>query len=164
MTVGSDQNLANAFAVTANNPQVTRIGKVLRDLKIDELPQLWNIVRGEMRLIGPRPIAQALHQRLCEEIPGFARRLDVKPGLTNLGQVCIYDNAEGEQLIQDWTRRLEADLHYIRHQSFWYDIVMLVMTALFVARKLVRRVLPAKSTPKPVAQREPISAPAAKAS
>ncbi|OWK34161.1 sugar transferase [Fimbriiglobus ruber] len=144
MTVGSDRDVKNAFAVTKNNTQVTAVGRILRDLKLDELPQLWNVVRGEMCFVGPRPIAPALHEKLCRELPGFARRLDVPPGLTNVGQVCVYDNADGDKLVEDWRLRLEADLHYIRHRSVWYDLVLVGVTAMFMARKLVRRVLPSR--------------------
>ena len=139
MRVGSDKDVANALAVTRSNPQVTTVGRYLRDLKLDELPQLWNVVRGQMRVVGPRPIAPALHEWLCLALPGFERRLDVPPGLTNVGQVCIYDNADGNQVVEDWRLRLEADLHYIRHRSVSYDLILIVMTTVFVARKFARQ-------------------------
>jgi len=139
MQVGSDKDVANALAVTRSNPQVTTVGRYLRDLKLDELPQLWNVALGQMRVVGPRPIAPALHERLCPALPGFERRLDVPPGLTNVGQVCIYDNADGDRMVEDWRLRLEADLHYIRHRSVSYDLILIFMTAVFVARKFARR-------------------------
>ena len=92
-----------------------------------------------MALVGPRPIPTELHNTLCESIPGFHTRNYVPSGLTSIGQICVNDNALGDQLIADWTLRFEGELHYIRNRSVTYDIVMICMTGLFVIKKLLRK-------------------------
>ena len=89
MVDGADKNASLAIATAIDAPEITRVGRVIRDLKLDELPKLISVVRGDMALVGPRPIAGALYEHLEAQIPGFARRLDVLPGVTSLAQVCI---------------------------------------------------------------------------
>lgn len=140
MTVGSEKNVHNGLAVTGQHPGVTTVGKILRELKIDELPQLWNIVRGDMEFVGPRPIAPVLYDKLCQSIPGFAMRCWVRPGLTNVGQVAIYDNECADKVVEDWRFRFEAEVHYLQHKSVTYDIVLVVLTGLFLLKKALKRV------------------------
>lgn len=139
MAVGSDRNLANALSVQKNSSQVTSVGKILRDLKIDELPQLWNVVCGQMELVGPRPIASALHERLIQEIPGFSARMTVHPGLTNLGQITILDNQAASRLKEDWKTRFEGECHYLQNKSVSYDVILLFLTVVFILRKALSR-------------------------
>lgn len=139
MTVGADRNPMLARAVTSGSPEVTRVGRYLRDLKIDELPQLWNIVRGDMVFVGPRPIAPSLQEYLESRIPGFALRLTVPPGLTSLGQVCIDENDAVERVVQDWSVRFEGERHYLAHRSVSYDLVIIGMTFAYCLRKVLRR-------------------------
>jgi lipopolysaccharide/colanic/teichoic acid biosynthesis glycosyltransferase len=136
MRVNSERH--TALGTQVNSPQVTRIGRPLRKLKIDELPQLINIVRGEMALVGPRPIPTALDQELCQHIHGFDTRYAVYPGLTSIGQICIDDNALGDQLVGDWKLRFEGELHYIRSQSICYDLMMIGMTVGYIFKKLLK--------------------------
>lgn len=143
MVSGADRNAALARATAADAPEITRIGRVLRDLKLDELPQLWNVVRGDMALVGPRPIAPSLQSFLDTRIPGFGRRLEVRPGLTSLGQVCLYDNEDVERVVEDWTLRFEAERHYLEHRSISYDLVIIAMTIVYLLRKVLRRLRPA---------------------
>lgn len=138
MRPGSDRDQSKARCVLNSDPQVTRVGKILRNLKLDELPQLWNVVRGEMAFVGPRPIALSLYEELCREIPGFDERLNVHPGLTNLGQVCIEENLGQDRVVEDWKLRFEAERHYFRHRSVAYDCVIIVLTVLYILRKIVR--------------------------
>ena len=140
MTVGADRNPMLARAVTSQSPEVTRIGRLLRDLKLDELPQLWNILRGDMVFVGPRPIAPALQEHLETSIPGFTARLSVPPGLTSLGQVCIEENESADRVIQDWSVRFEGERHYLENRSITYDLVIIGMTIVFCLRKFIRRV------------------------
>jgi putative colanic acid biosynthesis UDP-glucose lipid carrier transferase len=139
MALGSDRDPLNALAVNKSNPQVTSVGRILRDLKLDELPQLWNVIIGEMELVGPRPIAIGLHEKLLAEIPGFSARATVRPGLTNLGQITILDNEAAHKLKEDWKTRFDGECHYLQNKSVSYDIVLLALTALFVLRKVLRR-------------------------
>ncbi len=140
MRPGSDRDSSKARCVLNSDPQVTAIGKVLRNLKLDELPQLWNVVRGEMAFVGPRPIALPLHEELCREIPGFEERLQVQPGLTNLGQVCIEENLGQDRVVEDWRLRFEAERHYFRYRSVAYDCVIIGLTILYILRKVVRSI------------------------
>jgi len=140
MTVGADRDPMLARAVTSASPEVTRVGRYLRDLKVDELPQLWNIVRGDMVFVGPRPIAPGLQDYLESRIPGFEVRLSVPPGLTSLGQVCIDENESADRVVQDWSVRFEAERHYLDHRSITYDVVIIGMTIAYCLRKIWRRV------------------------
>ncbi|MEW6074533.1 MAG: sugar transferase [Planctomycetota bacterium] len=152
MRAGSEKVSDFEKGVAISNPSVTGIGRFLRDTKLDEFPQLWNIVRGEMEFVGPRPIAPGLDRMLSERIPNFHNRYLVKPGLTNIGQVSVLENALGEGTIEDWVRRLEGEEHYIRHKSVSYDLILMCMTMIFVGRKILRRVFGAPR-PRPAPRR-----------
>ncbi|MFO1053200.1 MAG: WecB/TagA/CpsF family glycosyltransferase [Planctomycetota bacterium] len=137
-TLCVDAEKSTALGVSRKDPKITRIGRILRQTKVDELPQLWNVVRGDMEVVGPRPIPIALEDRLRKEIAGFHERNRVKPGLTNLAQVAVVDNRLGADLVEDWHERFEAELHYIRRKSFGYDLVTLVLSAAFLVRSFLR--------------------------
>lgn len=149
MRPGSDKDASKARGVMNNDPQVTTIGRIIRNLKLDELPQLWNVVRGDMALVGPRPIASSLHDELCKAIPDFNERLSVHPGLTNLGQICIDENADQAKVIADWKVRFEAEKHYLRNRSVFYDTIIILMTVMFILRKVMRAILPARTPARP---------------
>ncbi len=135
MAVGADKDSSRAICVRQADPSITRLGRLLRDLKLDELPQLWNVVRGDMLIVGPRPIAPALQQHLEQEIPGFRHRLMVRPGLTSLAQICIIRNREGSGVLGDWQLRFEAEQHYIANRSIAYDAIIIMMTIIYLARR-----------------------------
>jgi lipopolysaccharide/colanic/teichoic acid biosynthesis glycosyltransferase len=145
MTVGSESR--TALGVTQTSPSITRVGRLLRELKLDELPQLWNVLRGEMAIVGPRPLPVALSKHLSERIPGFRDRQRVRPGLSLVSQVCLHDNEVGEGLVADWTRRATGERHYLRHRSVAYDALVIALTVLFVGRRL-HRSLAAKVAPR----------------
>ena len=104
--------------------QVTRVGRVLRRLRLDELPQLWNVLKGDMSLIGPRPEQLEFSQRFDRLIPFYGFRHTIRPGITGWAQVMYGYAASDEQ-----TRaKLELDFFYIKHMSAWLDLVTLVKT------------------------------------
>jgi putative colanic acid biosynthesis UDP-glucose lipid carrier transferase len=106
---------------------VTRVGRLIRALSIDELPQLLNVLRGEMSLVGPRPHALAHDRQWARLVPGYDLRFRVRPGLTGLAQVSGY---RGEiNNIGDLQRRIDADRAYIDAWSFRRDLALLALTA-----------------------------------
>lgn len=128
---------STALGVGRGESTVTAVGSVLRKLKIDELPQLWNIFTGSMNIVGPRPIPIALEDELEKHIPNFAERYRVKPGLSSFGQVTVVENRLGADLTKDWGERFEAELHYIRNKSVAYDFVVILLTGLYVLRSML---------------------------
>jgi polysaccharide biosynthesis/export protein len=135
MHVGSDRDVSAARGIRAADPRVTPLGRILRDLKIDELPQFYNVVRGEMAFVGPRPLALSFQQELERKIPGFSARLLVLPGITSLPQVCVFESEEQEHVVADWTRRFAMERHYIANQGARYDLVVIALTLALVMRK-----------------------------
>ena len=119
MVAGAESRGAG-FAVNRGDPRITRTGRLLRRLSLDELPQLWNVVRGDMSLIGPRP---TLRYQVDEYTPRQRRRLDVKPGLTGWAQV------NGRTRLP-WDERIELDVWYVEHRSPWVDLKILLRTPL----------------------------------
>ncbi|MGU3536903.1 undecaprenyl-phosphate glucose phosphotransferase [Methylobacterium sp. A54F] len=111
---------------TRNDSRITRVGAVLRRTNLDELPQLLNVVKGEMSLVGPRPHALAHDRSFERRIALYARRHNVKPGITGWAQV---NGLRGETLTDlDMERRVAHDLHYIDNWSIWFDIQILFQT------------------------------------
>jgi lipopolysaccharide/colanic/teichoic acid biosynthesis glycosyltransferase len=117
MRVGAEREGAG-YAVNEGDPRITRVGRVLRRLSLDELPQLWNVVRGDMSLVGPRP---TLAYQVEKYTPRQRRRLDVKPGITGWAQV------HGRARLP-WDERIELDVWYVEHRSPWVDLKILVRT------------------------------------
>lgn len=107
-----------------NDPRVTRLGRLLRRYRIDELPQFWNVVRGDMNIVGPRPERPSIAARLREDIPEYGFRNRVKPGLTGLAQI----NQHYDACIEDVRAKVRWDLEYMRRQSAWLDLVIMVRT------------------------------------
>ncbi len=122
MCTDAEQN--GAVWAARNDPRVTRVGRFLRKTRIDELPQLWNVLRGDMSLIGPRPERPEFVARLAREIPFYGLRHTVKPGLTGWAQVC-YPYGAG---VDDARRKLEYDLYYIKNISLLLDFRILLKT------------------------------------
>ena len=109
---------------TENDPRVTPVGRLLRKTRLDELPQVLNILRGEMSLVGPRPEQPAIAARLAAAIPGYARRLAVRPGLTGWAQV----HHGYDQTLDDVRIKLRYDLDYVARASVGFDLRILVRT------------------------------------
>jgi lipopolysaccharide/colanic/teichoic acid biosynthesis glycosyltransferase len=120
-----DRNVSDGLLFkVAGDPRVTTVGRIIRRLSIDELPQLWNVLRGDMSLVGPRPLAVQPHQ--FGQLDG--RRHDVLPGITGLWQVSGGNGLTYEQMI-------ELDLHYLEHRSLWLDVRLLVATVPALVRR-----------------------------
>ncbi len=109
---------------TQDDPRITRLGRILRLTRLDELPQLLNVIRGEMRLVGPRPERPHFVRQLVEGVPGYRRRLSVPPGITGLAQV---ERAYDEDL-DDVRTKLRYDLFYIENRRPLLDLKILVKT------------------------------------
>ena len=106
--------------------RVTRIGKLLRTTHLDELPQLWNVLRGEMGLVGPRPERPEViaAKGLAQLVPGYDRRLDVKPGVTGFAQLQL----PPDSTVSSVRHKVAYDLYYITNQSLWLDLRLIVAT------------------------------------
>ena len=111
-----------------NDNRVTKFGKIMRATRIDELPQLWNVLRGEMSFVGPRPEREYFIQQLEKEIPYYNLRHTVKPGLTGGAQVMYPYGAS----VEDAYRKLQYDLYYIKHHSIPFDVKVLLKTVTIV--------------------------------
>ena len=109
---------------TPDDSRVTRIGRVLRRTRLDELPQLWNVLKGEMSLVGPRPERPNFVEELAKVIPFYELRLAVKPGVTGWAQI----NYRYANSVKDAEEKLEYDLFYIKHMSVWLDVLILFET------------------------------------
>lgn len=107
-----------------NDPRVTRLGKYMRILRLDELPQFWNVLLGDMNVVGPRPERPSIVSRLREDIPAYQCRHRVKPGITGLAQV----NQRYDVNLDDVRSKVGWDLRYIREQSAWLDVMILLRT------------------------------------
>jgi lipopolysaccharide/colanic/teichoic acid biosynthesis glycosyltransferase len=117
MEVGAEHKGAG-YAVNEGDPRITRVGRLLRRLSIDEIPQLWNVVRGEMSVIGPRP---TLAYQVERYTPRQRRRLEVRPGVTGWAQI------HGRARLP-WDERIELDVWYVEHRSPWLDLKILART------------------------------------
>ena len=107
-----------------NDARITRIGRILRATRIDELPQLFNVLRGDMNIVGPRPEQPGIFQDLREEVHGYSRRQKVLPGITGLAQVNLgYDTS-----IEDVRRKVDLDLEYISERSVVRDLLIMAKT------------------------------------
>ena len=111
-----------------DDPRVTRVGKIIRRLRIDEVPQMYNVLKGEMSLVGPRPERPYFVEKLSEEIPYYKRRLKVRPGITGWAQV----KHKYDESIEDVKIKLRYDLFYIENMSLRMDIKILARTIFVV--------------------------------
>jgi lipopolysaccharide/colanic/teichoic acid biosynthesis glycosyltransferase len=119
MVIGAEQRGAG-LAVNRGDPRITRVGRALRRLSLDELPQLWNVVRGEMSLIGPRP---TLAYQVEQYTPRQWKRLEVRPGITGWAQI------HGRASLP-WHERIELDVWYVEHRSPRVELKILLRTPL----------------------------------
>lgn len=129
MVVNAESN-GNAQWAQRNDPRVTKVGKFLRRTRLDELPQLFSLWRGDMSMVGPRPERPQFIDQLQREIPFFRTRLSVKPGLTGWAQINYGYGAS----VEDAFVKLQFDLFYIKHHSVFFDIKIILRTISVVLR------------------------------
>ena len=115
------EKASGAVWSTKDDPRITRIGHLLRRTALDEIPQLLNILKGEMSFVGPRAERPELHEKFSKEIPGFDKRLDVTPGLSGLAQINgSYDLDPKEKLV--------FDIDYSKKMSLFFDIKIIIVS------------------------------------
>lgn len=121
MTVNAENQ--NTVMTQVNDKRITRVGKMIRKWRIDELPQFWNILKGDMSLIGPRPELPNMVEKLEQEIPFYIYRQLVKPGLSGWAQV-----TQGGDHVENIAEKLEYDFYYIKNASFTLDLLIVIKT------------------------------------
>ena len=104
--------------------RVTRVGRFIRATRLDELPQLWNVMRGDMSFVGPRPERPFFVEQLARDIPFYVQRHSVKPGITGWAQVKYRYGSS----IEDAMEKLRYDLYYIKHMSIFFDLTIVLDT------------------------------------
>jgi lipopolysaccharide/colanic/teichoic acid biosynthesis glycosyltransferase len=119
------------------DPRITPVGKVLRRLHLDELPQLLNVLKGDMSLVGPRPERPEIVKKLRHSVPGYDRRHAVKPGITGFAQIHL----PPDSCVRSVKNKLIYDLFYIRNRGAWMELYILLATGmkLFGLRRLYQR-------------------------
>jgi len=127
-----------------NDPRVTAVGRFLRRTHIDELPQLWNVLRGEMSLVGPRPERPEIAVKLDKSIRGYRQRLTVRPGITGLAQLHLPADTD----LASVCRKQAYDLRYLRHAGLRLDLSILLDTTLYLTGRRMWFTQPYKPTPK----------------
>lgn len=123
MTVNAETN-GDAVWAQKNDARVTPIGRVLRDYRLDELPQLINVLRGDMNVVGPRPERPTIFADLREQIPGYQGRQRTAPGITGHAQI----NLEYDSSVDDVRRKVAYDLEYLERAGFWEDFKIMAKT------------------------------------
>ena len=114
-----------AVWATKNDNRVTKVGRIIRTLRLDELPQIFNVLRGQMSIVGPRPERPEFVDRLSETIPYYAERHTVKPGVTGWAQLRYSYGASEE----DAAEKLQYDLYYVKNHTLLLDLVIILQTA-----------------------------------
>lgn len=132
-TEENDLSADQADLFVDNKKYVTKIGRLLRMSKIDEIPQLWNIIKGDMDFVGPRPIREPLHNFYMQNIPNFERRYQTLPGLTGISQIVDPENT-------DRSLGLSCDCYYINNKSVKLDVQIIVSTIIYLMYSLSREI------------------------
>jgi lipopolysaccharide/colanic/teichoic acid biosynthesis glycosyltransferase len=128
MRIDAEARTGAVWTTCSRDPRITPVGRFLRVTHLDELPQLWNVVRGEMALVGPRPERPEFTAHLSEAIPQYFDRLAVLPGITGLAQLNLPPDTD----LSSVRRKLMLDLEYIERGSFLLDVGLIICTALTV--------------------------------
>ncbi len=122
---------------TEDDVRTTKVGKFIRRSRIDELPQMLNIIKGQMSFVGPRPERPEFHEKLKAQIPFYEERYLIKPGFTGWTQIKYKLDFKGGLTIKDTFEKLQYDLYYIKNRSFLLDFGIILKTINLIARKLV---------------------------
>ncbi len=131
----TDAEKAGAQFAQENDPRVTRVGKFIRKTRLDELPQFWNVLRGDMSMVGPRPERPIFIEQLEQQVPFFKQRLYVKPGVTGHAQVRCRYGASAEDMLE----KLQYDLYYIKSYSTLFDLSIILDTVKVVLFRIGAR-------------------------
>jgi sugar transferase (PEP-CTERM system associated) len=123
-TMRKDAEKQGAVWAAKDDPRVTKIGRFMRNTRLDEIPQLWNVLRGDMAFVGPRPERPEFVQWLSQEIPFYDLRHMIRPGITGWAQVRYQYGAS----LEETKRKLEYDLYYVKHQSIGLDLLVMFET------------------------------------
>ena len=118
------EHLSGAVWAAKEDPRVTAVGRILRQYRLDELPQLLNVLAGDMNIVGPRPERPSIFAQLRTTIPNYEARQRVKPGITGLAQV----SQQYDQCLSDVRNKLDYDLRYLNRQGFWEDVRIMLKT------------------------------------
>jgi lipopolysaccharide/colanic/teichoic acid biosynthesis glycosyltransferase len=113
-----------AIWATKGDPRVTRVGRVMRKYRVDELPQLFNVLRGEMNIVGPRPERPSIFSRMCDDIEEYPLRQRAKPGITGWAQV----NHNYDTSVDDVRKKVRYDLEYLQRQGTREDLLIMART------------------------------------
>ncbi|HXW14896.1 MAG TPA: sugar transferase, partial [Terriglobia bacterium] len=127
--VDQAEDISGPVWALRDDPRVTQVGRWLRKLRIDEIPQMWNVLRGEMSFVGPRPERSIFVEALQSKFPAYSLRHLVRPGITGWAQVrCPYAASEEDNLL-----KLEYDLYYLQNASMLFDVRIILKTISTVA-------------------------------
>ncbi len=131
----TDAEKHGAQFAAENDPRVTRVGKFIRKTRLDELPQLWNVLKGDMSMVGPRPERPVFIEQLEQQVPFFKQRLYVKPGVTGHAQVRCRYGASTEDMVE----KLQYDLYYIKSYNLLFDLSVILDTVKVVLLRVGAR-------------------------
>ena len=107
-----------------NDERATRVGRILRETRMDEIPQFWNVLKGDMAVVGPRPERPNFVLELQKEIDGYRLRNRVRPGITGWAQI----NRSADQTVEDVREKVDFDIEYVRRRSLWFDLLIMLKT------------------------------------
>jgi lipopolysaccharide/colanic/teichoic acid biosynthesis glycosyltransferase len=146
MVANAEATTGPVWTISHRDYRITPLGRLLRLTHLDELPQLWNVIRGDMALVGPRPERPEFTRFLATEVPGYLDRLAVLPGITGLAQINLPPDSD----VSSVQRKLLVDLEYIQRGSLWLDLRIIFCTVFQLVSlhsKSVRRLLGVHCTP-----------------
>jgi lipopolysaccharide/colanic/teichoic acid biosynthesis glycosyltransferase len=130
MRVDAEKHSGPVWAMKSDD-RITKVGRFIRQTRIDEIPQMWNVLVGEMSFVGPRPERRFFVEQLTKDIPYYTERMTVRPGLTGWAQINYPYGAS----IEDARQKLMFDLYYIKYTSFFFDLSIILRTIKVIVLK-----------------------------